>query len=267
MPSQAASMPLDTSAEIPEPGGVAVAVIAREQPTSSVPDAYSTIVDNSSSAPEAAEVAAPLPGDAAAPPFADEVAAVNGAPCLRRRVGGSWGDTLSFCGPDAAPQERGGRTGAATPSPEDVARVLADEARALAPAPRIEISPQRVGLTGLQSYFWVEAPAPVRAAAGVGGVVVVAEARPVRYVWSFGDRVQLVTDHPGAPWRETDAAGSARTIGHTYETDGARNVVLEQIWEARWRIGDGEWQSLGLFSVTGVRRYPVREVVALLVPR
>jgi hypothetical protein len=197
-----------------------------------------------------------------APPFAAE-AAVERAPCLRRRVGGSWGDTLSFCVADSGPAERGGRPRASAPSREDIARILADQARALAPTPHIEISPQRVGLTGLPSYFWVEPPAPVSASAGIGGALVVAEARPVQYVWSFDDGAQLVTHHPGAPWRA--AARRGVSIRHTYETNGARTVALEQVWEARWRVDDGAWQGLGFFSVTGVRPYRVREVVPVLV--
>ena len=263
VPSRAASMPIDRSAEIPEPGGVAVAMIAREHFAGAHPDTYTTIADHSSSPTGAAEPTEPLSLEAVVQPFAADVTAVDRAPCLRRRVGGSWGDTLSFCVAGNRPGQRGGRTRATAPSPEDVARILADRARALAPRPRIEISPQRVGLTGLPSYFWVERPLPVHATAGIEGAVVVAEARPVQYVWSFEVGAQLVTDHPGAA-RHALARGG-RPVRHTYETNGARTVALEQIWEARWRIGEGAWRVLGYFSVTGVRSYRVREVVPVLV--
>jgi hypothetical protein len=257
----AAAMPLDTSAEIPKPGGVAVSVIGREHATSAPAAAPSTVVpDDSSTSLAAPQVAAPHAVVAPDQGFAAGARAFDAAPCLRRRVGGSWGDTLSFCVADDEPQ---GRRRAGSPSPEDVARVLADRARALAAAPRIEIAPEKVGLAGLESYFWVEPPDPVRAAAGAGGVTVIAEARPVQYVWSFGDRSGVVTAHPGvAP---PTLGGRGTPITHTYETDGARAVTVEQIWEARWRSRSGNWQRLGFFSQTAVRVYPVRAIVALLV--
>jgi hypothetical protein len=254
-------MPLDTSAEVPEPGGVAVSVIAREQVPSASPDAPATVVDRPSTFLGASQPAAPLPVVAPDYAFAPEASFFDAAPCLRRRVGESWGDTLSFCVADTTPRGRGR---AALPSPEDVARVLADRARALAPSPRIEVAPERVGLTGLESFFWVEPPSPVRAAAGVGGVTVVAEAHPVQYVWSFGDGSGVVSDSPGVARQTVDERGAAVT--HTYETDGTRVVTVEQIWEARWRSGAGDWQALGFFAETGIRVYRVRAVVAVLVP-
>jgi hypothetical protein len=258
--SPAGAMPLDTSAEIPQPGGVAVSVIAREQVSSVPPNASTTVMDQPSTFVGAPQVAAPIPVVAPDEAFAPQETSFQPAPCLRRRVGGSWGDTLSFCVADDPPE---GRRGRASPSPEDVARVLADRARSLAPTPRIEIAPESVGLTGLESFFWVEPPGPVRAAAGVGGITVVAEARPVQYVWSFGDGSGLVSNHPGVPRHTSDER--LATVTHTYETDGSREVIVEQIWEARWRSGAGEWQALGFFSETGIRVYPVRAIVPVIV--
>jgi hypothetical protein len=234
----------DTSAEIPEAGGVAAAIAIGQSlapptpaaPTPAAPSAPSEV-------PEAAPAVAT---------FAGAGARLDPMPCLRRKFGGSW----SYC----VEQPVGGRR--AAPSPEAVARVLADRAVALAPDPRIEVAPARVGLTGLESYFWLAAPASIRASARAGGVVVAAEARPVQFVWSFGDGARAVTSHPGVPWRP----GRAGSIAHTYEADGAYELSLELVWAARWRVGGGGWAPLGRFATTDVRAYPVRQVLPMLVP-
>jgi hypothetical protein len=92
--------------------------------------------------------------------------------------------------------------------------------------------------------------------------VVTAEARPVQWVWSFGDGGDAVTTHPGRPWTQR-APGD---IAHIYETEGRYRLGLEQVWEARWQVGGGAWRSLGFFSNSAARTYPVREVVPVLVP-
>jgi hypothetical protein len=136
-----------------------------------------------------------------------------------------------------------------------------DEVRRLAPHPRLAIAPGRIGLTGLESYFWLAEPAsPVTATASVPGLRVIAEAAPDHYLWRFEPGADLMTDHPGRPWTETRPGN----IGHTYETKGRYDVSVEVVWRARWRIGSGAWRELGFFSTVDSRRYPVREIVPVL---
>ncbi len=112
------------------------------------------------------------------------------------------------------------------------------------------VAPADRGLTGLDSYVWLERePRPATATAGVGGLTVTAEARPVQYVWSFGDGPEEVTLHPGREWRR----GRPGNIAHVYETHGDYDISVEVIWEARWRIGSGAWRSLGYFSNSDAR--------------
>ncbi len=149
------------------------------------------------------------------------------------------------------------------PSPEDVALSLMDRAIALAPDPQLRLAPARVGLTGLDSFFWLASPPrPITAAAGVGGFSVTAEARPIQYVWDFGDGVNKTTSHSGRRWSRRRPGN----IPHLYETRGRYDVAVEVIWEARWRLGAGAWRHLGYFSTSDSVDYPVRQVVALLVP-
>jgi PKD domain len=133
---------------------------------------------------------------------------------------------------------------------------------ALAQDPALEIAPSRIGLTGLDSFFWLaEEPRPVQATASAGGLSVTAEARPVQYVWDFGDDTDKVTEDPGRPWtRWRDGS-----VAHMYETRARYDVSVEVVWSARWRIGAGTWVPLGFFSNSDTREYPVRQMIAMLV--
>lgn len=195
------------------------------------------------------------------------------APCVRRKFGGSTYDPR-YCGSNQAPRQppanqpsngSGPRRGRRPPppSPEQLAQIAADQAVSLAPDPQLRLAPGRVGLTGLDSYFWLaDEPQPITARAGVPGISVVAEARPVQFVWNFGDGEDKVTSDSGRPWNPRQAG----SIAHMYEIRGRYEVEVEVVWEARWRLGSGAWQSLGYFSNSDAIDYPVRQVVALLVP-
>ena len=121
-----------------------------------------------------------------------------------------------------------------------------------------------MGLTGLESYFWLaQRPRPIRAQASVAGIVVTAEAWPVQYVWTFGDGTDRATNGPGRRWTRKRPG----TIAHTYEKDRRYRVLVEVIWEARWRFGAGPWRHLGYFSNSDSRGYRVREILPVLVAR
>ena len=136
-----------------------------------------------------------------------------------------------------------------------------DEVRRLAPQPRLAIAPGRIGLTGLESYFWLAEPvAPITATAAVRGIRVIAEAAPAHYLWRFEPDADLMTSDPGRPWTESRPGN----IGHTYETKGHYDVSVEVVWRARWRIGTGAWRDLGFFSTLDSRPYPVQEIVPVL---
>ncbi|HVF12452.1 MAG TPA: hypothetical protein VNA87_05130 [Actinomycetota bacterium] len=148
------------------------------------------------------------------------------------------------------------------PSPDEVARRLADRAISLAPQPRLRLAPARRGLTGLPSFFWLaERPRPIEARAGVGGLTVTAQARPVQFIWDFGDGTDLATRDSGRRWTKARQG----SIKHTYEGKSRYSVEVEVIWEARWRLGRGGWRSLGYFSNSDTRPYRVRSLISVLV--
>jgi hypothetical protein len=174
------------------------------------------------------------------------------------------GDCVSFAAPapieaDSEPRARPRRR--PRPTPEQLARIAADRAIALAMEPELEVAPAQVGLTGLDSYFWLsEEPRPISAVAQVPGLGVTAEARPVQYVWDFGDGDEEVTDHAGRRW-SPELEGN---VSHLYESRGRYDLRVEVVWQARWRIGDGEWRHLGYFSNSDTTSYPVRQIVPVL---
>ncbi|MFP5352729.1 MAG: PKD domain-containing protein [Actinomycetota bacterium] len=135
---------------------------------------------------------------------------------------------------------------------------------AVAERPELRIAPSRIGLTGLRSYFWLDhVPPTVWATASVPGVLVTAEARPVRYGWNFGEGHALTTANIGRAWSRR-VPGS---ISHLYERRGHYPVEVQVVWEARWRIGAGPWTHLGYFSNSTARDYPVRQMVGRLTRR
>ena len=149
------------------------------------------------------------------------------------------------------------------PSPEELAQVAIDRAVAAATIPELRLAPSAVGLTGLDSFVWLaNRPESIEAVASVPGLTVIAQARPVQYVWDFGDGATAVTSHPGRPWSPQEPGD----IAHLYEVRGAYSVGVEVIWGARWQVTGGPWADLGFFSTSDSRPYPVRQVVTRLVP-
>lgn len=150
------------------------------------------------------------------------------------------------------------------PSPYELAWIAADRAMSVAEWPQLQIAPSRAGLTGLRSFFWIDhAPAPVVASASVPGLVVTAEAHPIRYTWRFGEGPPRSTSHSGRAWTKRRPGN----VGHLYERRGRYDVGVEVLWQASWRIGAGARQHLGYFSNYDSRSYPVRQMVAMLTRR
>jgi hypothetical protein len=221
--------------------------------------------------PETPEVSSVITGLPAYPPSTSSGSSGLAGPhaCVQVKVGPIDTPACNPTPPGGGGQPGGGGksgpggNGSPPPSPEELAVLAADRAIAAAPRLRLRLAPSNVGLTGLESFFWLaDRPRPITAVARVPGLTVVAEARPKQYVWHFGDGAEMVTVDPGTPWRP----GRPGSIGHFYEVRGRYGVVVEAIWEARWRLGRGPWRSLGFFTTTGRRNYPVRQVVSRLVP-
>ncbi|HET7483618.1 MAG TPA: hypothetical protein VFK89_12245 [Actinomycetota bacterium] len=141
--------------------------------------------------------------------------------------------------------------------------MLLDRAIARAPDPHLEVAPAKIGLTGLDSYFWSsDRPRPIIVTAIAGSTVVTAEAYPRQYEWDFGDGSTTTSTNAGRRWTPRRRG----SIAHLYETSGRYSTSVHLIWGARWRMGTSAWQPLGYFETSDTRRYPVKEVIAWLVP-
>lgn len=173
-----------------------------------------------------------------------------------------WAGGLTCALPPPEPLVAGRRVRRNRESPEQIANRFMDRAIALAPKPQLRITPRARGLAGLESYFFLaERPRSIRAQANAGGLVVTAEARPVQYVWTFGDGSDDVTRHHGRRWTKKRPGN----IDHIYEAKHRYRVRVEVIWRARWRIGLGPWRTLGYFSNSDSAPYRVGELVPVLV--
>ena len=154
-----------------------------------------------------------------------------------------------------APGERGPRS----PQPPGPERII-DRVIELVAAPDLNIAPSEIGLTGLQTYVWIDEPAPVSVSAAAGGTTVDARAFPTQYLWDWGDGNDTLTYDSGRSWTRTRPG----SIEHVYETRGRYDLSVEVVWEAQWRINGGAWQALGFFSLADSVNYPVRQVQARL---
>ncbi len=126
-------------------------------------------------------------------------------------------DSVDGCLTQAIPasEPEPGRGRNRGPDLDALARAALDRAIALAGLPELTLAPSELGLTGMETYVWLDdAPGPIAASAGAGGVSVTAQASPARYTWDFGDGSDLVTSHPGRPWTRSRPG----SIDHIYES-------------------------------------------------
>jgi hypothetical protein len=149
-------------------------------------------------------------------------------------------------------------------------------------AGRIEASPLRTGLTGADSWFWLEpAPQPLRLSVSLGGETVSVSATP-EVEWRFGDGASF-TGGAGIPYQP--GAPPAAAIRHVFQTrclpgdQGSYRDALATCGTdgytvaavVSWRIDYegsgpvGESGSLPTRTTTSATGYPVSEARVFLV--
>ena len=132
------------------------------------------------------------------------------------------------------------------------------------PAASIGANPETRGLTGLETWFWVEGytGAPINDAVTQFGLHVEVEATPTSVSWDFGDGTAANGLGLGAP------PPTRSTVAHTFETRArpAFNLRALIVLSVRWRLNGGAWQALDPVVRTALRVYPVVESRAALVP-
>ena len=132
------------------------------------------------------------------------------------------------------------------------------------PVARLGTNPATRGLTGLESWFWVDGytTAPIIDSATEFGMTVDVEATPSATSWDFGDG----TTTNGLGLGSAPPARSA--VVHTFERRAHPVFTLRAllVLSVRWRLNGGPWQDLDPVVRTATRSYPVVESRAALVP-
>lgn len=133
---------------------------------------------------------------------------------------------------------------AAAPPPPDP-RVLAQQAIATMNLRAVDIgivpedAPGRVGLIGLPTWMWAQAPGadtlgPITRAASAGGYTVTATAKVDRVVWNMGDGDSVTCNGSGTPYADSFGKSPSPTCGHTYTRQGRYTVTATSYWTVTW---------------------------------
>lgn len=147
-------------------------------------------------------------------------------------------------------------------SPVEMAERLREEIPI--PTGLVRINPSQ-GLVGAESWFWIEGydGKPVTHSTDALGIPVTVEARPMEFLWSFGDGTTVVTTSPGVAFpRESE-------IRHVFERSsasvpGGYPVEVRFNFAVRYRAGGSDWVELPGITRVATARYQVRESQAVL---
>lgn len=134
------------------------------------------------------------------------------------------------------------------------------------PAAQIDFNPSRVGLTQLQTWFWLSNDSgPLTLSASVGGYTVSLAVRPVSFHWDFGDGTSADSSVSGEPGGAAEASAV-----HTYTEPGTYRVGVTVTWGGAYTFtgyGVDEVVSLGLVSQPEqFHDYMVQQIRSVLVP-
>ncbi len=147
-------------------------------------------------------------------------------------------------------------------SPVEIAERLREEIPI--PTGSIRINPSQ-GLVGAESWFWVEGydGKPVTHSTDALGIPVTVEARPMEFLWTFGDGTTLITTSPGVAFPKESE------IRHVFERSsapvpGGYPVEVRFNFAVRYQANGSDWIELPAITRVATARYRVRESQAVL---
>jgi len=113
--------------------------------------------------------------------------------------------------------------------------------------------PGRVGLVGMPTWMWAEAPArhqmgPLSASASDQGLTVTLDARVDRVVWDMGDGTTVTCDGPGTPYQDSYGKKESPDCGYMYTRQGEYQVTATTYWVADWTGGGQSGQLTDEFT-------------------
>jgi hypothetical protein len=125
------------------------------------------------------------------------------------------------------------------------------------PAPQMQTSPVDRGVTGLETWFWVQSDMERQVAVTIDGYTVTGTARVIGYEIDTGDGAPVRAATPGT---EQDPA-----VHHTYDTEGTYQVSVATRWRAEATmtapgIATPITIDLGTAAIRTTRDYQVVEI-------
>jgi hypothetical protein len=132
----------------------------------------------------------------------------------------------------------GSPTDADIPQPEVTPGLVLNEIRRIGlPTLQTHTQPEGKTLVNFDTIFYTD-PRPFTATVTLLGQQVDITAEPTSYTWHHGDGTSATTRTPGAPY-------PSREITHRYSrADTTVRPSLDVTYSARFRVGDGSWQSI-----------------------
>lgn len=124
-------------------------------------------------------------------------------------------------------------------------RVLAQEAvermdlRAITIGIVPDDSPGSVGLVGLPTWMWAQAPedntmGPITRSASASGYTVTATGHVEKVAWEMGDGATVTCTGPGKPYEDVYMDSDSPVCGHRYEDQGDHPVTATSYWAIDW---------------------------------
>lgn len=149
---------------------------------------------------------------------------------------------------------------AAPPDPQELAQqaIAVMRLRAINIGIVPEARPGSVGIIGLPTWMWAQAPddttwGPVTRSVSAGGFAVTATAKVERVVWTMGDGSTVVCTKPGTPYADSFGRQSSPDCGHTYTRTGRYTVRATSHWVVTWAgIGQSGTIPLDFTDTTAV---------------
>ena len=115
--------------------------------------------------------------------------------------------------------------------------VLTEIRRVGLPAMTVQVQPAGQTLVNFDTIFYTE-PSTFARTLEILGRVVEVEARPSRFLWTYGDGRSQITTTPGAPY-------PAKTIVHRYrDAHVTVHPRVDVVYTAQFRVDGGEWQDI-----------------------
>jgi hypothetical protein len=135
--------------------------------------------------------------------------------------------------------------------------------------PSININPDGLGATGIETWLWGSSADPVSVSVTVRGYTVTGVASPTEWQWNMGSISG--TSNPSPALRASTPGSSQAPAGrYTYETKGSYTITHEVTWSGTFTVTGWGLPALplnaGIIVVESSRPYQVVEIRSVRLP-